>query len=65
MEIKEIVVVTEHGVSFYNTHDNKIIQEDTYSVCGDPYPCFKVIKDGEVIDEIRCVHNLTIKYKEK
>ena len=65
-EIKTVTVVTDEGVASYSVGTQGIasIDDETYSVCGDPYPCFRV-KDakGNAITEIRCVRNCEIQYK--
>jgi len=62
--IKRIVVVTEQGIeSFFKSDDTEIKEAQFRGDCGDPYPCFHVLKDGVVKNEIRCIHNVVIEYE--
>ena len=65
MEIERLYVITGQGVSSHFANDDTEIKEANYSVCGDSYPCFHVIRKGKIIAEIRCVHAVEIYYKEK
>ena len=62
-EIQRITIVTAQGVNQYIAHYGVEIIESEYSISGDPWPCYKVFKDGNITHEIRCVHNLEIEYK--
>ncbi len=62
-EIKTLTVVTGQGVCCYHSSKKIAIVEETYRVCGDPYPCYHVITDNQLTAEIRCVHNVAIDYK--
>jgi len=62
MKIKKLTIVTQQGVKEYQSEDKQIIVESDYHVNGDPYTCYKVVNNGSVISEIRCVHLLEIEY---
>jgi len=64
MKIKTITVVTNQGVRVYEDSRNTAIIESSYSVCGDPYPCYDVVTNNKKVAEIRCIHNITIDFKD-
>ena len=61
-KIKTLTVITAQGVCVYETSDNTSIIEQNYFVCGEPYPCYHVKKDGKLSSEIRSVYNIVIDY---
>lgn len=65
-KIKCITVVTNEGVASYIAGSLNIasIEAAFYRVCGDPYPCFHVKNtEGDILTEIRCIHNVEINYE--
>ena len=63
MKIKTLIVVTSQGVREYHSSKDTNIIESDYSICGDTYPCYQVIKSKIIIAEIRCIHNIVIDFE--
>ena len=61
-KIKTLTIVTAHEVCIYESSDNTTITEQSYFICGEPYPCYHVKKDGKLSSEIRSVCNIIIDY---
>jgi len=64
-KIKSITVSPREFETCWIASKTIAIKEETYSVCGDPYPCYHIIKNNELGSEVRCMHNIIIEYEKE
>lgn len=63
--ISKIIIVTRQEAFVYVASPSTKIEEGQYYICGDPYPCYRVVECGKVIAEIRCLQNVVIEFDGK